>query len=145
MKQLRRIKGINFNYDLPDVIYIVGLDDKETPLIQKADVVGLTTTKLLKLKQAVEVKGISKMHWDGVRKSYQKKTIPHKTLSDNPERGYVFTDERLAIARIGHLRKVLENQGVEIMSRVASIAARHDNYLREYFNNKKTNKGEGSG
>lgn len=135
-KQKVRIKGINFNYDLPAQLFIVGLDKNGVPEIQKVNVTGITKDKLLTLKQMIRVKPVSKMHWDAIHKHSGTWTIPHKSLSDNPDRGYVFKTERLAIARIAHLRDSLSTQVDLVLNQVALIAARHDRYLQEYYKKK---------
>jgi hypothetical protein len=131
MKQQTRIKGINFNYDLPDQIFVVGLDSGGIPEIQQIGVLGISRTKLLKLNQKIKVKPISKMHWDAVCKHSGGKTIPYKSLSVNPSRGYVFQSKRFAIARIAHLRNELTRKAEDTMNHAALVAARHDKYLQE--------------
>ena len=135
MKQVKRIKGVNFNYDLPDYIYVVGLDSSGVPEIQKLKVVGISDEKLLRLNAKISVEAIAKMHWDAVRKHKGKKTIPYKSISQDPMRGYVFTKERFAIQKIAYVREKVKKQAESLMDLAASVAARHDKYLLEYFKN----------
>jgi hypothetical protein len=133
MKQIKRIKGVNFNYDLPDYVYVVGLDKSDVPEIQRLKVVGITKDKLLKLDSKIAVKPIAKMHWDAVCKNQGKKTIPYKSISQDPIRGYVFTRERYAIQKISYIKSKLVSEAQALTEKAASVAARHDNYLMVYL------------